>query len=94
MKRTILLGALILASISLDLRPAAADFRGNGPWCGVYSLGFGDDVWDCSFASVEECRPTILSVNRGFCNHNPGWYASGQGPEPRHRKVRHHARRD
>ena len=93
MKRIILLGALVLTAVSLDLRPAAADFRGSGPWCAVYSLGSGDDVWDCSYASIEACRPNVISGNRGFCNHNPGWYASGPAIEPRHRAARRHARR-
>ncbi len=93
MKRAILLGAFVLTAISLDLRPAAADFRGSGPWCAVYSLGSGDDVWDCSFASVQACQPVVISGNRGFCNHNPGWYADHSAMEPRHHAARRHARR-
>jgi hypothetical protein len=94
MKRAIFAVTLFLTAILLDPRPAAADFRGSGPWCAVYSLGFGDDVWDCSYASVEACRPNVISGNRGFCNHNPGWYASGPAVEPRHRRARRHAQRN
>jgi hypothetical protein len=93
MKRVILLGALTLAAISLNLRPAAADFRGSGPWCAVYSLGFGDDVWDCSYNSVQACQPNVIAGNRGFCNHNPGWYAPNSSVEPRRRTARRHAQR-
>lgn len=89
MKRAILLGVLVLTAISLDLRPAAADFRGSGPWCAVYSLGLGDDVWDCSYASVQACQPNVISGNRGFCNHNPGWYAV----EPTKKRTRRLAHR-
>lgn len=88
MKHAIFVGALILTAISLNPRPAAADFRGSGPWCAVYSLGSGDDVWDCSFNSVQACQPVVISGNRGFCNHNPGWYSRTSALEP----ARHHAR--
>ena len=90
MKRAILLAVLALTAISLDLRPAAADFRGSGPWCAVYSLGFGDDVWDCSYASVEACRPNVISGNRGFCNHNPGYEAPVEPRRKRQKRRAHH----
>ena len=60
----------------------------GAPWCAVMNTGFGM-TWDCSYGSVEACRPLVLSGNRGYCNPNP-WFA---GPVVRHphrkRVVRH-----
>lgn len=87
MERAILLGVVVLAAFS---SPAAADYRNNAPWCAVYSLGYGTVVWDCQYASIEACRPNVISGNRGFCNHNPGY----EGPvAPRRRPAKRLTRR-
>jgi hypothetical protein len=89
MKRAILLAATVIAAFSALSGPASADYRNNAPWCAVYSLGFGSVVWDCRYASIEACRPNVVSGNRGFCNHNPG-YEPPVGPvRKRHKRVAH-----
>ena len=90
MKRAILLAAAVLALASAGSGPAAADYRGQAPWCAVFSLGYGSVVWDCRYASIEACRPNVISGNRGFCNHNPGY----EGPaEPVRRRAKRLAHR-
>jgi hypothetical protein len=27
--------------------------------------------WDCRYSSFAQCRPNVLTGNRGFCNVNP-----------------------
>ena len=89
MKRAILLGAVALAALSTGVGPAAADYRGQAPWCAVYSLGFGSVVWDCQYASIEACRPNVISGDRGFCNHNPGYEGPVEPVRKRHRRLAH-----
>jgi hypothetical protein len=84
MKRAILLAAVTWAAFAAPFGLAAAGSQSNGPWCAVYSTGSGGVVWDCQYASVEACRPNVISGNRGFCNHNPGY----EGPvKPRRRHA-------
>jgi hypothetical protein len=90
MKRAILLAATVMAAFSALSGPASADYRGNAPWCAVYSLGFGSVVWDCRFASVEACRPHVIAGNRGFCNHNPGYKGPVEPSRKRARRLAHH----
>jgi hypothetical protein len=89
MKRLILAAATVIAAISGLSGPASADYRGNAPWCAVYSLGFGSVVWDCRYASVEACAPNVVSGNRGFCNHNPGYEGPAEPVRKRHKRLAH-----
>jgi Protein of unknown function (DUF3551) len=82
--------AAILASFAFGLQPAAADYYG-APWCAVVAMGDGDMQWSCEYRSVEECRPNVLSGNRGWCNPNPYFVASNPSPEHR-RYTKRHAR--
>lgn len=91
MKRIILVGAVVIAGFSDLLGTASADYRGNAPWCAVYSLGYGSLIYDCQYASIEACRPNVISGNRGFCNHNPGYEAP---VEPRRRHIKRLAHRN
>lgn len=88
--RTVLIITVVLAALLFDLRPAPAG--GYAPWCAVLSMGRGDAIWDCRYATFEQCRPNILAGNRGFCNQNPwyeGWW-TGQEPARRPLKRRRH----
>ncbi len=95
----LLAAAAIAASVVAFTGPASAYYeaRQQGPWCAIMNMGTGTVYEDCSYASLEACRPNILAGNRGFCNPNPA-YAYG-GPvvvEHRrhaHRHVRRHVRR-
>ena len=80
MLRIVLLGSVLVAMASISSRPALAM---EGPWCAIRN--FGSDISeDCQFRTFEECRLTVVSGFRGFCNHNPRWPAE---VEPRkHRK--------
>ena len=54
------------------------------------SAGFGSVVWDCRYASIEACRPNVISGNRGFCNHNPGYEAPVEPRRKRQKRRAHH----
>ena len=67
---------------------ATAQYYTSAPWCAVISFGAGDVHWECIYRSIEECRPTILAGNRGFCNPNP--YYAGAAEPRRSRRARPH----
>ena len=82
------IAAVFAGALLIDVRPAAAytNIVELARWCAVINLGTNDAYWDCHYSSIEECRPTILAGNRGFCNPNPywiGWY----GPPERPRRA-------
>jgi hypothetical protein len=35
--------------------------------------------WDCTYRSIEECRPNVIAGNRGFCNPSPYYVANSTG---------------
>ncbi len=82
--RAYLAAAIVLAALSFNIGPATAGYH-DGPWCAVFNIGNGSIVWDCQYRSIEECRPNVISGNRGFCNHNPGWTGGYTAVEPRKR---------
>ena len=86
MVRTILAASAVLVFMGSGFRPAAADFY-SAPWCAVVAMGDGDMQWDCEFRTIEECRPQVLSGNRGWCNPNP--YLSAAAPAQKHPRKRH-----
>lgn len=43
---------------------------GNMPWCAMVNTGFENISEMCNFRTFEECRPFVLSGNRGFCEEN------------------------
>lgn len=70
----------------LALGAPAAQAYGNAPWCAVTTLGFADH-WECIYNSIEECRPHVISGNRGFCNENPYYHGPAKRqPAPRRRR--------
>ena len=72
---------LVLAAGAIVLLTSGAQAEGNAPWCAVISTGFENTVWDCRYSSIEQCRPNVITGNRGFCVPN---YATGPSP----RRVR------
>ena len=72
MIRMIFAGAAVLASLSFGLQPAKAY---EAPWCAVINTGL-DVYWDCQYQSLEQCYPTVLAGNRGFCNPSPYFFAN------------------
>ena len=88
--RIVLIIATVIAAMSFDLRPAPAAWghwhRPVAPWCAVYSIGWGDVQWDCSYPTLESCVPFVIAGTRGFCNPNPAY---PDPVEPKHRKHRH-----
>ena len=89
MIRTILAASatLVFASFGLGLQPATADFYA-APWCAVVAMGDGDMQWDCTFRTIEECRPHVLAGNRGWCNPNP-YISAAAAPAVKHHRKRH-----
>ena len=67
--------AATIAFVSL----AQAQVRYQGRWCAVISFGATGVQEDCSYNSIEECRPNVIAGNRGFCRPN----ANFQEPPPR-----------
>ncbi len=83
MMRIVLAAGIIVAAVSFNPHSVRA---AEGPWCAFISVGFGSVYEDCRYSSIEECRPNVLSGNRGFCNHNPRW-VDGPGTRPRKRQA-------
>jgi hypothetical protein len=76
--------AIAAATLSFSHQPAKA--YATAPWCAVINLGTGSVYWDCSYSSIETCRPNVLAGNRGWCNPNP--YYAYQPPERRRNRKR------
>lgn len=89
MKRVVLATVSAVAVWGALAAPASAQARGNAPWCAVLSLGYGSVVWDCQYASIEDCRPNVISGNKGFCNHNPAYAGPVEPLRKRHKRVVH-----
>jgi Protein of unknown function (DUF3551) len=83
MTRMIFVAAAALGSLACGLQPAAAD---EASWCAVSKDG---DHWNCQYRSIEECRPSVLAGNRGWCNPNPYFVAN---PTEHRRSAKGHAR--
>jgi hypothetical protein len=84
MIRMFLAGALVLAALAV-VQPARA---AEAPWCAVIDMGRGDAYWDCQYRTIEQCVPTVIAGNRGFCNPNPRYV----GPQPAPPRVKHRRR--
>jgi hypothetical protein len=67
MKR-VLFSAAILATL---FAAAPSQARPQGRWCANFNYGYDGLESDCSFNSIEECRPAIFGGSRGFCTPNP-----------------------
>jgi hypothetical protein len=82
------IAVVFAGALPFDVRPAAAytNIVARAPWCAVIDKGDGDAYWDCHYSSIEECRPTILAGNRGWCNPNP-YYVGFYGPPERPRRA-------
>ena len=66
------------ALISVSISPLNAE-ASEAPWCAVISRGGGNVKWDCTYRSIEECRPNVIAGNRGFCNPSPYYVANSTG---------------
>jgi len=69
MIRAIFAVAAALALLALDTPQSVGV---EAPWCAVTKDG---DHWDCRYWSVEECQPSVVTGNRGWCNQNPYFVA-------------------
>ena len=84
MTRVIFAAAFALAVASFAPQLAKAY---EAPWCAVSKEG---DHWDCRYRSIEECRPNVITGNRGWCNPNPYFVA---GPTENRRSEKRRVRR-
>ena len=80
MRVIFLIWSLIVATIFAGLETANA-----GAWCSQVNTGAGRIEENCSFASEETCRRTVLAGNRGFCIRNPAYQ---NPPAPSRRRPR------
>jgi hypothetical protein len=81
--------AALAAVLCFTASPSRAGTYGDAPWCAVQNLGFGEQEWDCEYASAAACAPTVIAGNRGFCNRNP-YFVEATPPEyPRPRRHHH-----
>jgi Protein of unknown function (DUF3551) len=81
--------AAAAAGLWLSVSPALAQTSGDAPWCAVVNRGAGEIVRECYYRSAEECAPTVIAGNRGFCTQNPYWrgpYPPTQPAPAKHRK--------
>ena len=85
MVRMIFAAVVALAAVVFGLHPAKAY---KAPWCAVINTGL-DVHWDCQYQSLEQCYPTVLAGNRGFCNPSPYFVAN---PTEHRRSAKRHAR--
>ncbi len=84
--RTIFVAIVAIAAVGpIGLQSAKAY---TAPWCAVMNYGNGSMYWDCQYSSIEQCRPSILAGNRGWCNPNPYFVAYAAAPN-RHYRKRH-----
>lgn len=81
MTRVIFAAVVALAVAFFALEPVKAY---EAPWCAVSKEG---DHWDCHYGSIEECRPNVLTGNRGWCNLNP-YFVAGPTENRRSEKRR------
>ena len=89
MTRIALAIAALAAGLCFAAAPSEAGQVGNAPWCSVQMLGYGEQEWDCEYATAAACAPTVISGNRGFCNLNP-YFPQEQAPPPGPHYRRHH----
>lgn len=67
----------VLAGIAMGMAllgattPSRAQYYGDKPWCAVVNETDGEVIWLCQYRSFEECQPSLIGGNRGFCNVNP-----------------------
>ena len=73
-----------LALLATEAAQAQPNFLGPGRWCAVVNIGTGNVIWDCTYPSIEACRPNVIAGNRGFCNPNPSY----AGPPVQYRKYK------
>ncbi len=79
MLRIVLATSVFAAIASASPDPVRAS---EGPWCALRNFG-SDLSEDCQFRTFEECRVTVISGFRGFCNPNPRWPAAVEPRKPR-----------
>jgi Protein of unknown function (DUF3551) len=92
MRHRLAAAAIIAGAIALSGPASAYVVRGaEAPWCAIMNMGTGVVHEDCSYASLEACRPNILAGNRGFCNPNPAYRGAVVVEHRRHH--RRHVRR-
>jgi len=83
MTRILLIAGAVIAAMSFYPMSFNAAQAAEAPWCALRNFG-SDLSEDCQFRTFEECRLTVVSGFRGFCNRNPRWQTE---IEPRrHRK--------
>lgn len=60
-----------LFSFRLDLSRRQLSTTLRLPGARSFPRAPADVRWECIYRSIEECRPNVLTGNRGFCNPNP-----------------------
>jgi len=86
MTRLIFAAVATVAALTCGPKSARAY---EAPWCAVIAVNTGSVYWDCQYRSFEDCRPTVLAGNRGWCNPNPYFVAGNTEPK---RSKKHRAR--
>jgi hypothetical protein len=84
MMRIVFAIAGVAAALCFAVSPSLAQSYGNAPWCAVVDQGGGDVAWDCEYQTMQQCAPSIVGGNRGFCNLNPTYVPPQWAPRQRH----------
>jgi Protein of unknown function (DUF3551) len=77
--------ALPVVAIAFALAPMSATAR-ELPFC-IKGCDFGGSRGDCSFVSYQQCQATA-SGRDAYCDVNPNFNASADGPPSRNRPSR------
>jgi hypothetical protein len=91
MSARLVTAALALAAM-MTMRPGAADAAPYWPWCSRYFERDAGGLYQCAFASWEQCMETVRGIG-GVCYMNP--YPKPNTATPsRPAKSRRHAARN
>jgi hypothetical protein len=83
--KLIFAAAVLSAALCFDMPAGHAGLYGNSRWCAVTDQGADVISWNCEYDTLDDCRPSILAGNRGYCSLNsyfhPDPTASGAHPD-------------
>lgn len=84
--RLIFAAAVLSAALCFNMSAGHAGLYGSSRWCAVTDQGADVISWNCEYDTLEDCRPSILAGNRGYCSPNPYFHpdpaASEAHPSP------------
>ena len=71
--KLIFAAAVLCAALCFNVSTGHAGYYGDARWCAVTDQGADVISWNCEYDTLEDCRPAVLTGNRGYCGQNPYW---------------------